>query len=199
MVLLPTQPVAAALGTKRHCRGRRSAARSSARPSMKVSDGRTAGQPKRSNKACRRAWRFTSGCGRQSCSLRPSRSNAHRWIVPGLVQRTCSLAKFGRSSRSLAGSSDKECTASTGSVLRQRCGEPSPLCSRCRRCSLPLNERYSKATWAQLQGGAGWPEYRLDATCHGIRRFSLWSRISGDCAGDPRLRYGSVLRTACRW
>jgi hypothetical protein len=31
---------------------------------MKVSDGRTARQPKCSNKACRRAWRFTSGCGR---------------------------------------------------------------------------------------------------------------------------------------
>src|SRR5262245_27919619 len=35
----------------------------------------------------RHAWRFTSGCRRRSRPLNVSRSNAHRWIVPGLSER----------------------------------------------------------------------------------------------------------------
>ena len=43
-----------------------------------------AGEPKRSNMACRHAWRFTSGWSRRSRPLNASKSNAHRWIAPGL-------------------------------------------------------------------------------------------------------------------
>jgi hypothetical protein len=74
-----------------------------------------AGQPKRSSRACRRAWRFTRGCGRRSRPRNASRSNTHRWIVFGLVQRTCSLAKFGRPSASLATTSPSSTAALTGS------------------------------------------------------------------------------------
>src|SRR5215470_4571294 len=74
-----------------------------------------AGQPKRSSRACRHAWRFTSGCGQRSRPLSASRSNAHRWIVFGLVQRTCSLAKFGRPSASLATTSPSSTAALAGS------------------------------------------------------------------------------------
>jgi len=72
-------------------------------------------RPKRSNRARRYAWRFACGCGRRSRPLNASRSNAHRWIVPGLVQRTCNLAKFGRPSASLATTSPSSTAAFAGS------------------------------------------------------------------------------------
>src|SRR5262249_11792707 len=78
-----------------------SAARSSARPSSKVSESETVGQPKRSKRTCRHAWRFTSGCKRRSRPLSASRSNAQRWMAPGRVQRPCSQAKFGRAKREI--------------------------------------------------------------------------------------------------
>jgi hypothetical protein len=62
-----------------------------------------------------RAWSFTSGCNRRSRPLTASRSNAHKWIVFGLVQRTCSLAKFGRPSASLATTSPSSTAAFAGS------------------------------------------------------------------------------------
>ena len=96
-------------------RPRCSATRSSARPSSKDSESEMAGQPKRSNRVCRRAWRFTNGRGRQSSPLRASKSKTQRWMAPGLVQRTCSLAKFGRPSASLATTSPSSTAALAGS------------------------------------------------------------------------------------
>jgi len=64
---------------------------------------RRRGRAKRSRRAaCRTARRFISGCRRKLRPLNASRSNAHGWIVPGVVQRTCSLANFDRASASLA-------------------------------------------------------------------------------------------------
>ena len=74
-----------------------------------------AGQPKRSNRACRRAWRFTIGCRRRSRPLNASRSNAQSRIAPGRAHRTCSLAKFGLPSTLLAATSPSSTAALAGS------------------------------------------------------------------------------------
>jgi hypothetical protein len=69
---------------------------------------------------------------RQSCPLRASKSNAHRWKAPGLVQRACSLMKFGRSAR----------------VAGHDLGEAMPLLSRA-FSDHPSERRVGPISWCE--------------------------------------------------
>src|SRR5262249_30751097 len=78
------------------------------------SDSETAGQPKRSNRTCRHAGRFTSDCARRSRSLKARRSNAQRWSAqPVPTHARSSVARRGHnlvsSTAALAGSCSSSC------------------------------------------------------------------------------------------
>jgi len=66
--------------------------------------------------------------GRSSRPLSASRSNGHRWIVFGLVQRTCSRAKFGQ-----VCAEPSRCCSTGGRFAPNRRSADTPHCTEKKR------------------------------------------------------------------